>query len=128
MYYRCIRFNTNQERNQLGTQFYWSKKNLSVLKNGAPDSVWCTRPYNSKPATLGNSRARFAIIHRTVRCISGATTLCTNDRLCQVNSAAQCRAEVRAAKLEGHQTVRCGIRRSGAARRQRLQRSTSSEP
>jgi hypothetical protein len=38
-----------------------------------PDSVRCTRPYNSKPATLGNSRACSAIIHRTVRC---ATRLC----------------------------------------------------
>jgi hypothetical protein len=36
-------------------------------------TVRCTRPYNSKPATLGNSRARSAIIHRTVRC---ATRLC----------------------------------------------------
>jgi hypothetical protein len=28
-------------------------------------------PYNSKPATLGNSRAASAIIHRTVRCAAG---------------------------------------------------------
>jgi hypothetical protein len=33
-----------------------------------PDSVRRTRPYNSKPATVGNSRARSTIIHRTVRC------------------------------------------------------------
>jgi hypothetical protein len=37
------------------------------LSGEPPDSVRCTRPYNSKLATLGNSRACFAIIHRTVR-------------------------------------------------------------
>jgi hypothetical protein len=46
-----------------------------VLKNGAPDCPVCHRtvsgtpgPYNSKPSTLGNSRAAFVIIHRTVQC------------------------------------------------------------
>jgi hypothetical protein len=33
-------------------------------------------PYNSKPATLGNSRARSTIIHRTVRWTSRAMTPC----------------------------------------------------
>jgi hypothetical protein len=28
---------------KLGTQFIWSKKDLSVLKFGAPDSVRCAR-------------------------------------------------------------------------------------
>jgi hypothetical protein len=35
------------------------------------DSVWCTRSYNSKPATLGNSWARSTIIHQTVRSATG---------------------------------------------------------
>jgi hypothetical protein len=67
MYYRCIRFNTNQERNQLGVTIHLEQIDLSVLKNGAPNSVRCSRPYNSEPATLGNSKARSTIIHRTVR-------------------------------------------------------------
>jgi hypothetical protein len=70
---------------------------LSVLKIGAPDSVRCTRPYNFKPTTLGNSRARSAIIHRTVWCATGAMAICANGRLCKVNSVT---AEVRAAKSE----------------------------
>jgi hypothetical protein len=52
-----------------------------VLKNGAPDSVRCTRPYNSKPATLGNSRARSTIIHRTVRCATGLSDEPAKQRL-----------------------------------------------
>jgi hypothetical protein len=38
------------------------------LSGVPPDSVRCTRESNSKLASLGNSRGRSAIIHRTVRC------------------------------------------------------------
>jgi hypothetical protein len=38
-------------------------------------------PYNPKPATLWFSPARSAIIHRTARCTSGATTTSRNGRL-----------------------------------------------
>jgi hypothetical protein len=85
-------------------------------------------PYNCEPATLGNSRARSAIIHRTVRCAIGLSGEPAEQRLSAptVDSAKaivinSTEAEVRAAKLEG-----TGL--SGAARRQRLQRLTSSEP
>jgi hypothetical protein len=37
MYYKCIRFNPNQERNQLGVTIQLEQMDLSVLKNGAPD-------------------------------------------------------------------------------------------
>jgi hypothetical protein len=54
------------------------RNNLCVLKNGAPDCSVCHRtvsgapgPYKCQPATLGNSRACSAIIHRTVRCATG---------------------------------------------------------
>jgi hypothetical protein len=50
-----------------------------------------------EPATLRNSRARSAIIHRTVRCTSGAMTLCANGRLCRDE---QWMSEVRAQKSE----------------------------
>jgi hypothetical protein len=60
-----------------------------VLKNGAPDCPVCHRtlsgapgPYRCQPATLGNSRARSAIIHQTVRCASGAMAICANGLLC----------------------------------------------
>jgi hypothetical protein len=48
-------------------------------------------PYGPKLATFGFLRARSAIIHRTVRCTSGATTTSRNGRLqklkIQMNSA-----------------------------------------
>jgi hypothetical protein len=63
-------------------------KDLSMLKNGAPDCPECHRtvsgapgPYNSKPATLGNSRARSTIIHRTVRCATGLSGELAKQRL-----------------------------------------------
>jgi hypothetical protein len=75
MYYRCIRFNINKERNQVRDTILLEQKDLSVLKISAPDCLVCHRTvsgapctYNSKPATLRNSRARSAIIHQTVRC------------------------------------------------------------
>jgi hypothetical protein len=41
--------------------------------SGVPlDSVRCTRDSNSELLTFGNSAGRSAIIHRTVRCASGA--------------------------------------------------------
>jgi hypothetical protein len=39
-----------------------------------PDNVRCTRELQAKLNTFGNSQRRSAIIHRTVRCNSGATT------------------------------------------------------
>jgi hypothetical protein len=134
MYYRCIRFNTNQENNQVRDTILLEQNDLSVLKL-VHQTVRCTRPYSSKPATLGNSRARSAIIHQTVWCATGlsgepaeqwlpARQRSTN----RMNSAAQCHTEVRAAKSEGHRTVRYGTGLSGVARRQKLQRSTNSEP
>jgi hypothetical protein len=39
----------------------------------SPDSVRCTRALNAELATFGKFRGRSAIIHRTVRCASGAT-------------------------------------------------------
>jgi hypothetical protein len=80
MYYMCIRFNTNQERNQVRDTIWNGGKNLSVLKIGAPDYLVCHRtvfaapgPYRCQPATLRNSRARSAIIHQTVWYASAAT-------------------------------------------------------
>jgi hypothetical protein len=73
-----------------------------------PDSVWCTRSYTSELATLENSRAPFAIIHRTVRCTTRLSSEPAEQRLsaptvdsakCTVGYSAA--AEVRATKSEG---------------------------
>jgi hypothetical protein len=69
MYYRCIRINTNQEKYQVRDTILLEQKDLSVLKNGAPDCSVCHRtvsgapgPYRCKPATLGNLKTCSAII------------------------------------------------------------------
>jgi hypothetical protein len=63
-------------------------KKPRVPWSGAPDCPVCHRtlfgapgPYQSELATLGFLRARSAIIHRTVRCTSGATATSRNGRL-----------------------------------------------
>jgi hypothetical protein len=65
-------------------------------------------PYNPKPATLGFSPARSAIIHCTVQCDSGATATSRNGRLqklkIQRNSAQQCAAE-QSHPSEAHRTL-----------------------
>jgi hypothetical protein len=95
MYYKCIRFNTNQYNIQVRDSFETEQKDLSVLKNGAldcpvchqtvsdvpPDSVRCTRAVHSEAATLRNSTARSAIIHRTVRCATELTGEPAEQRL-----------------------------------------------
>jgi hypothetical protein len=67
---------------------YKGAKKPSVLWSGAPDCpVWhqtvsgAPGPYNVQLATLGFLQARSAIIHRTVRCDSGATATSRNGRL-----------------------------------------------
>jgi non-ribosomal peptide synthetase component F len=44
-----------------------------TVSGAPPDSVRCTRERNSELLTFRNSGSRSAIIHRTVRCASGAT-------------------------------------------------------
>jgi hypothetical protein len=62
-----------------------------------PDSVRCTRKFDSKLATFGNLGRHSAIIHRTVRCStglsgvpSGVTANSANGRLQKMNSDQQC--------------------------------------
>jgi hypothetical protein len=135
MYYRCIRFTTNQERKSVRDSIRDWSKTLSVLKDGAPDYPVCHRTmsgapglYNSEPATLGNYRAASAIIHRTDRCATGLSGEPAEQRLpaptvdsAKATVSNSTATEIRAAKSEG-------TRLSGAARRQRLQWSTSSRP
>jgi hypothetical protein len=76
-------------------------KKPSVLWSGAPDCPVCHRTVSGAPglykdelATLGFLQARSAVIHRTVRCDSGATATSRNGRLQksgdQMNSEEQC--------------------------------------
>jgi hypothetical protein len=91
------------------------QKESSVLKIGSPDSVWCTRTVQM----LTNHSREFQgalhynspdcpVCHRTVRCATGLSGVPAEQQLsaptvdsAQMNSMLQCRAEVRAAKLEG---------------------------
>jgi hypothetical protein len=51
------------------------------LSGVPPDNVRCTREVLSELLSFGNLGSHSAIVHRTVRCASGATTNCTNGRL-----------------------------------------------
>jgi hypothetical protein len=95
------------KRLKLGFNIKGAKK-PSVPWSGAPDCPVCHRtvygapgPYKVQTATLEFQPARSAIIHRTIRCTSGATTTSRNGRLqklkIQRNSARQSRAPVRGA-------------------------------
>jgi hypothetical protein len=66
-------------------------------KSGAPpDSVRCTRVLEAKLATFGKFQGRSAIIHRTVRCASGATTTSRATVVCNRIQCAIVHARVRA--------------------------------
>jgi hypothetical protein len=49
MNYRCIRFNTNQERNRVRDVILKEQKDLSVLKNGTLDCPVCHRTVSGAP-------------------------------------------------------------------------------
>jgi hypothetical protein len=76
------------------------------LSGVPPDSVRCTRKFQSELATFEKSESRSTIIHRTVRCSTGLSgvpaeqrLLCANGRLQRTLNALQCAAasaEVRA--------------------------------
>jgi hypothetical protein len=66
---------TNQ-KNKLGLKRMEQKGNWRLPWSGAPDSVRCTRVLQLKLLTFGFPRRSSAIIHRTVRCTSGATAIC----------------------------------------------------
>jgi hypothetical protein len=70
MFYRCIRFNTNQYIFKLGTQTQNEQKGLECAVVWRTGLSGAPGPYRVKPATLGKTQARSAIIHRTVRCAS----------------------------------------------------------
>jgi hypothetical protein len=60
-------------KDQRWVQIKRAKYILMAPWSGAPDSVRCTRALDAELATFGKMGGRSAIIHRTVRCASGAT-------------------------------------------------------
>jgi hypothetical protein len=69
--------------------------------SGAPGS------YNSKPATLGNSRARSTIIHQTVRCATRLSGEPAEQRL-PARQRSTDRMNTGQEEVREHRTVRCG--------------------
>ena len=66
------------------------------LSGVPPDSVRCTREPNSELLTFGNSGSRSAIIHRTIRCASGAMATSRQRSSAEGIKCATVRARVRA--------------------------------
>jgi hypothetical protein len=63
------------------------------LSGVPPDSVRCTRELEAELATFEKMGGRSAIIHRTVRCASGATTTSRQRSTATAFNALQCAPE-----------------------------------
>jgi hypothetical protein len=68
------------------------------LSGVPPDNVWCTRVNQLKLFGFGISRRSSAIIHRTVRCTSGATAICAQRSTLQ---SEQCNSECQSRSQRG---------------------------
>jgi hypothetical protein len=100
IFYRCKRFNTNQSKEQVRSQEKGARRKPKCslvwrtgLSGVPPDSVRCTRVLQLELFTFRFPRRRSAIIHRTVRCTSGATTIYVQRSTMQ---SVQCKSDVRA--------------------------------
>jgi hypothetical protein len=97
MFYRCQRFNSKPIQRLKGVQEERSKGNRSALWSGAPDCPMHHRTVSGAPGRIdfklfsfGFPRRSSAIIHRTVRCATGATTIYAQRSTLTVNSTTQC--------------------------------------
>jgi hypothetical protein len=86
--------NKDSKRQRKGT-LVWR----TGLSGVPPDSVRCTREFEAELSTFGKMGGRSAIIHRTIRCASGATTTSHATVDCNAFNASA-RAEDRA-RAEG---------------------------
>jgi hypothetical protein len=77
------------------------------LSGVPPDSVRCTRDSNFELLIFGNSRGRSAIIHRTVRCASGATATLRQQSSTEGIKCATVHARVRAEPDGAPDTQQC---------------------
>jgi hypothetical protein len=105
MFHRCQRFTTNQYKVKRKGSKQRSKGNRIVPWSGAPDCPMCHRTVsgargriNLKLFSFGFPRRSSAIIHRTVRCASGATAICVQRSTLQ---SEQCTSDVRAEGQRG---------------------------
>jgi hypothetical protein len=88
-----------------------------TVSGAPPDSIRCTRVNQLKLLSFGFPRHSSAIIHRTIRCTCGATTICVQrstltDEQCSTVSRQKSEQKVRGAPdcPVWHQTVRCRMR------------------
>jgi hypothetical protein len=97
-----------------------------IVPGAPPDSVQCTRELQAELATFGKMGGRSAIIHRTVRCASGATATSRQRSTATTLNALQCAPESEHAQL-AHRTVyrTCSVHHRTAQRphQSELQRS-----
>jgi hypothetical protein len=105
------------------------------LSGVPPDSVRCPGPYDFKLATFGFLESRSAIIHRTVRCASGAMASQRNGRLQRSTDKCTVRgqfAQSQSSRQKAHRTVNsaCPVRYRTirCPKKSKLQRSKPSEP
>jgi hypothetical protein len=75
-----------------------------TVSGAPPNSVRCTRKFEAELATFRKMGGRSAIIHRTVRCASGATATSRQRSTATALNALQCAAESEHAQ-EAHRTV-----------------------
>jgi hypothetical protein len=73
-----------------------SKRQPKTPWSGAPDSVRCTSEPNTELLTFGKMGGRYAIIHQTVQCASGATATSRPTVDCKRIQCATVRARDRA--------------------------------
>jgi hypothetical protein len=95
-----------------------------------PDSVRCTRELEAELVTFGKMGGRSPIIHRTVRCASGATTTSRQRSTATAFNALQCAPESEHEQL-AHRTVNrtCPVHHRTAQRphQSELQRSNPND-
>jgi hypothetical protein len=112
-----------KSKRQLKCVLVWRTR----LSGVPPDSVRCTREFQSELATFGNSGSRSTIIHQTVWCSIGLSGVPAEQRLLRANghlqrtlnalqrAAARAKVRARARRRTGQSTgpVRCTTGLSG---------------
>jgi hypothetical protein len=114
MFYRCKKVQHKPINIQVRDQIQRSKRNLSVLRNGAPDCPVCqdrtdqTSQSRVFPDALRCNSPDCPVCHRTVRCTSGATAIQYSGRLQRHPDSATVENSARqsqSAELEVHRIV-----------------------
>jgi hypothetical protein len=131
IYLRCIRFNTNQERNSVGdTIENWSKTWECAAKWRTGHCLVHQALDQTNRPLSGILWAHFAIIHRTVRCAPGMSGEPAEQRLTGTNGRLQKGTMMNSAaqKSEVIRHVRCGTGCPVQQKVKRFQRSIAPNP